>query len=73
MERPKNGKSKKQDVSRHSKSNGRAMGIRGIEMKERRIVEVGEYKIIQAANNHIGIYKNGESIFHAEYTKKLNG
>lgn len=30
-------------------------------------------QIIQPANNHIGIYKNGESIFHAEYTKKLNG
>ena len=41
-------------------------------MKERRIVEVGEYKIIQAANNHIGIYKNAEAIFHAQYTNRLN-
>lgn len=35
------------------------------------IIEQGEYTIIQATNNHISIYKNGEFVFHAQYTKKL--
>ena len=34
------------------------------------IIEQGEYTIIQATNNHISIYKNGEFVYHASCTKK---
>lgn len=34
------------------------------------VVEVGEYTIVQATNNHISIYKNGEHISHSSCTKK---
>ena len=35
------------------------------------IIDVGEHRIVQCTNNHIHIYKNGEFVFHAQYTKKL--
>lgn len=34
------------------------------------IVEVGKYTIVQATNNHISIYENGELISHISCTKK---
>ncbi len=33
-------------------------------------VTQGEYTVVQATNNHISIYKNGEFVFHASCTKK---
>lgn len=35
------------------------------------IIEQGEYVIVQSSNKHISIYKNGEFVYHASYTKKL--
>ena len=35
------------------------------------IIKHGEYTIVQATNNHISIYKNGEFIHHAQCDKKM--
>ncbi len=36
------------------------------------VVQVGEYKVVQATNNHISIYgKDGEWLYHAQCRKKL--
>jgi hypothetical protein len=35
------------------------------------IVKQGEYTIIQATNNHISIYKNGEFVMHSQCNKKM--
>ena len=34
------------------------------------VIEVGEYTVVQATNNHISIYKNGRFVYHASCTKK---
>ena len=31
-----------------------------------------DYTIIQASNNHIGIFKEKKQIFHSSFDKKLN-
>ena len=35
------------------------------------IIEQGEYTIVQATNNHISIYKNGQWVCHMSCTKKM--
>ena len=34
-------------------------------------VQVGEFTVIQATNNHISIYKNGQWVCHMSCTKKM--
>ena len=34
-------------------------------------VQVGEFTVIQATNNHISIYKHGQWVYHMSCTKKM--
>lgn len=35
------------------------------------VVEIDEYTVVQATNNHISIYENGKFVFHASCRKKM--
>lgn len=34
-------------------------------------VQVGEYLVVQATNNHVHIYKDGHMVFHSQCAKKM--
>ena len=34
-------------------------------------VQVGEYLVVQATNNHVHIYKDGNMVFHSQCDKKF--
>lgn len=34
-------------------------------------VQVGEYLVVQATNNHVHIYKDGNLVFHSQCSRKL--